>query len=69
MQIAYTRCPHCNELVYMKNCANCAHYYAHYIPDERTGGFVEVHMGHCKHKRNGTRPDKAACDHWEGKEP
>lgn len=43
-------------------CANCAHYYQHYIRRQRR--FVEIHDGHCvaaPRTKNRT-PDTPACD-------
>ena len=43
-------------------CANCAHYYQHYIRRQRR--FVEIHDGHCAaapRAKNRT-PDAPACD-------
>lgn len=43
-------------------CANCAHYYQHYIRTQRR--FVDIHDGHCvaaPRTKNRT-PDTPACD-------
>ena len=43
-------------------CANCAHYYQHYIRRQRR--FVEIHDGHCvaAPRTKSRAPDTPACD-------
>ena len=48
-------------------CANCKHFYQHYIPDVRCGyGMLAVNSGHCvKPRVKDRKPCTPACKYWE----
>ena len=48
-------------------CANCRHFYQHYILDPLSGGryCVPVHSGHCCYPRFKYRKVSDVCEHFE----
>lgn len=48
-------------------CANCKHFYQHYITDSRRGyGMLAVNSGHCvKPRVKDRKPCTPACKYWE----
>ncbi len=53
-----------------KICANCKHFYKHYIREKIGVGcrFVELDEGHCACPRLKTVKAWKSCDRWESKD-
>lgn len=48
-------------------CANCKHFYPHYLPDSLHGGFRRMDAGHCSFPRFKYRKAYDTCEKFEGR--
>jgi|GEM_PF-1464547 len=60
-------CPHCNETIDVRCCANCEHYHKHFIYIEDSDHYKSFGKGHCVYPRVKDRADNDYCPHWSGK--
>lgn len=46
-------------------CANCKHFYQHYVLDSWSRSYKKIHLGHCVYPRQKEKMVTNGCAHFE----